>query len=827
MADDKEKKKSSDVKSDGRDKDSSVGTNENKDINGQKSDPQNGSGSSQNGKSDSQQGNSSGDDAGSQNEASGSSGLQPSDDGNGIVGAKKPDDDKSKGGAYTKAMELDKKKKASKGSPQNVMKKGIMGAIQSGLMAFKAFLMSQLMMMLHLMATAIAAVASAVAGAIASAVIGVVTMVATAIGVSVAAAGIVATLAIVAVIAVVVVVAVVVNSNTAVKDELPPCDEVNLEYMDIPDGITPQAWTNAKLIYTFFKSYGNAVVEATGNEDAAITDEMVAAILGNWMKESGLDTTAVETVLDEPFAIGPKKMFFWKGGVSVNWVEYLDEDDDPYYGYTRIDPFYDYATSVGFLEHENMSGVLVDYVDIDDENDNCGYGVSSSNSYVTHSPIMFEVQWFHDIYMSNYWANYHGDTSSVDYMGIGLGQWSNGRNTGLMEYGDNKGHEWYDLSLQLMYSLVEPSGAFFDRWVGDITSSGRTDSSLISAESVYKNNGKTAYTTHTGTTYVDGYMYNGTPIDNAAEIAIATESFLAGWEGILNDTVDERVQNAFLWYTIITEWQEGVDYTLSTGSSLWESLSAEGITVGDMSETARARSCNDLTFFGNSSLAEAMVSYAWGPNLDAHNDGTLCWKHIWSTIAPGDDYPRSCDRTVAIGVRWSGTDSNYPLGSTKEQLKYLMEKNDDYQAMMSAGVTAGMTDDTAWWQKIDIEWTGDPAEYIKQLRPGDVLIRNDLVTDIPVKPMTPQYSRNGVGHTLCYVGSDTIRRRWPDADPSLCIVSGSLNTLSPHVGTFTYGASYGGSAYETYYVFRCMKPYCSDDARKWVSLTCAGHSNDY
>ena len=162
MADDKEKKKSSDVKSDGRDKDSSVGTNENKDINGQKSDPQNGSGSSQNGKSDSQQGNSSGDDAGSQNEASGSSGLQPSDDGNGTVGAKKPDDDKSKGGAYTKAMELDKKKKASKGSPQNVMKKGIMGAIQSGLMAFKAFLMSQLMMMLHLMATAIAAVASAI-----------------------------------------------------------------------------------------------------------------------------------------------------------------------------------------------------------------------------------------------------------------------------------------------------------------------------------------------------------------------------------------------------------------------------------------------------------------------------------------------------------------------------------------------------------------------------------------------------------------------------------------------------------------------------------------
>ena len=84
MADDKEKKKASDVKSDGRDKDSSVGTNENKDINGQKSDPQNGSGSSQNGKSDSQQGNSSGDDAGSQNEASGSSGLQPSDDGNGM-----------------------------------------------------------------------------------------------------------------------------------------------------------------------------------------------------------------------------------------------------------------------------------------------------------------------------------------------------------------------------------------------------------------------------------------------------------------------------------------------------------------------------------------------------------------------------------------------------------------------------------------------------------------------------------------------------------------------------------------------------------------------
>ena len=720
----------------------------------------------------------------------------------------------SKGGADTKANEdmsggkngiLGGRSGGKKKSP--VKRLAALGSkaialAQAALHAAKTLFMMQFLAWLQALLSAIAAAIASAVSAVATVVMTIATTIATALGISVAVAAVgVAGLAVVAVIAVAAVVISVVINNTAVKDEARPCEEVNMEYMEVPDEIPPQAWTNAKLIYTFFKSYGEAAATVSGNPEAAYTDEMIAAILGNWYLESHIDTSAVETVIgEEQYAIGPKKLFLWKGGVDVTW-DYHEETtydadgnetgtEDVYDG-TIIDPFYEFSDTVGFLGNPDDTTTIDDYADTH------GYGVSKDNP-VHHEPIMFEVKWFQDIYQAAYWDTY----PAINYMGIGLGQWTNSRNTDLLDWADEKGRMWYDLDLQLMYCLTENAKTFFETWVGshDISS----------------------YTTSAGETYVDGMLYDGTVMASAAEIASDTEKFFNDWEGIDNDTITTRIEYAMLWYNIITEWTEGVDYVLGTGSSLWSSLESASVLVEDVTQASSARSCNDLIFMGNSSLAEAMVSYAWAPDKDDHNDGTKCWRHLFSTLAPGDRFYRSCDRTVAIGVWWSGTDSNYPLGSTKEQLRYLVQKDAQYRAMLSSGTSAGMTDDTAWWMKVDVTYTGDIDAYLEQLHPGDVLIRNDLVSEVPENG---SYTRTDVGHTLCYVGPETIQRRWPDADPSYCIVSGSLNSRSPSAGTFTYGGG-GGSDYTTYYVFRNMKTYCADTSKTNVALTCAGHSND-
>ena len=132
-----------------------------------------------------------------------------------------------------------------------------------------------------------------------------------------------------------------------------------------------------------------------------------------------------------------------------------------------------------------------------------------------------------------------------------------------------------------------------------------------------------------------------------------------------------------------------------------------------------------------------------------------------------------------------------------------------------------MTDDTAWWMKVDTSNAHTAEEFIALLRPGDILIRNDDYS------VPPGYNDNDVGHTLMYVGNEVIRRRFPEADESYVIVSGSLNTRSPSVGQFVFGGFDPDSkGYESYYVFRNMGTYVSEAGRDDVALTCAGHSNE-
>lgn len=767
------------------------------------------------GSSDSKESSGGADSKGSGKSSSSSSGLAVGD------AAGVMHDKESKGGIDTQGQkELSKGggilggkgDKKNKSSLAKLAKKALMMA-QAAIAAIQSFVFGTLIMLMQALLAAILAAVVAVASAIVGAVIALVTTVATAIGVSVAAAA-VATFGIAFLIGAIIVGAVIVvgNSNTAVKDDVVPCEEVDMDYMEIPDGIDPQAWTNAKLIYTFFRSYGKACVSAAGGDESYdYTDEMIAGILGNWYHESHIDTTAVETVSTEPYAIGPLKLWLWQGGIEATYNWHYDMDNDKVYDDTTLNPYY--LLDNGVTKEETVGVFADDSGDdtctFEDASDSLGLGLSFANDYIDHQPIEFATKWFKKFYQSSYWSEF----PSINWMGIGLGQWTNSRNIMLLNYAEGKSREWYDLDVQLMYMLgTDGKAEWVQQWKGTYTSDTYSTTVTVGTGDDAR---EVTYT------YTNGMEYDGEPLDTAAVIAYCTDDFASNWEVCNDGSIDSRVQAAFMWYRIITEWKDGVDYTLGTGSSLWSSLESVSVTAGDVTQQSGARSCTDVYFMGNSSIAEAAVSYAWGPGQDDHNKGTLCWQHLYSTINPGDPYFMSCDRTVALAVRWSGADSDYPWGNTATQLEYLFEEDANYRAMLAGELSGGMSSDTAWWMEVDTSSAHSKEELLALLRPGDILIRNDDVS-VPAG-----FNNTGVGHTLIYTGNEIIRRRWPTADAGYCIVSGSIDERSPSVGTFFY-TDYdpNGKGYESYYVFRNMGTYVSEQGREDMSLSCAGHSNE-
>ncbi|WP_179087302.1 phage tail tip lysozyme [Paenibacillus glucanolyticus] len=115
----------------------------------------------------------------------------------------------------------------------------------------------------------------------------------------------------------------------------------------------------------------NAVKVWSVYERLGGSKEQTAAVLGNLQHESGLDPTGVETIYNEPFEIGPRKLS---------------------------------AMSAGFL---------VSKID----------------------------------------AKYAAKYPAIKYVGIGLGQWTNGRNTLLVKYAQSQGANWYDFDTQIKFML--------------------------------------------------------------------------------------------------------------------------------------------------------------------------------------------------------------------------------------------------------------------------------------------------------------------------------------------------------------------------------------
>ena len=217
---------------------------------------------------------------------------------------------------------------------------------------------------------------------------------------------------------------------------------------------------------------------------------------------------------------------------------------------------------------------------------------------------------------------------AIDLMGIGLGQWTNGRNALLTEYAQSIGKPWSTLETQLGFMIS------------------KDDPARVAQVKAL--------------------------IDNSAggSVSASTSYFLTKWEGINDGTLGSRESAAGTWFAKMGGWEKN--------KSLADSILAQsGSAVTGANNSSVAAAASKCKSHGgkvdNSTMVKAAISYAWPYNDDGKgNDGTDIYKYLHKEVlGESDNFFASCDRTVATAVRWSGTDDTYPAGGVSNQLEYL------------------------------------------------------------------------------------------------------------------------------------------------------------
>lgn len=674
------------------------------------------------------------------------------------------------------------------------MGSGVMTAAKAGAALGLKMLLKTLLSMMQGLANTVGAMAAGFLQAVAN--------LASAIGVSVAVVfgGIAGILA---VVGVAVATAVTSYEGGAVRDTPNPCDEPYVfVYESTPSGDTMDA---ARKVYAFFHELG-------------YTDTNIAGILGNWDVESGVDPTGSELIYDEPFvdlssktADNHKKYKVSKESheacqcewlvamIARGHMEAIEWADDAHtkptkYKYLLSDPEYDdygnpYTVHDREFEfcHDCDEGYSVECVHgytgphgaysggpitcSDGYEVKCEHGFAEKHHIAAYHAIGFrtrcldwtftppgvmsegnadgyndsgELEWVYadDETIPDYdkedgesegFAKY--DTNSnyrTVYCGIGLGQWTNGRNRMLLRFAEDHGMDWSAIETQLAFMVAEDGDApayrkFLSEWKEE---------------------------------------------PNPQQAAM---TFTVKWEGNTKAGIADRKQRAASWYVTISEWHQSGEFDAGGEMSNYAQsiLSAAQATAGSATNVAAGRqldSCGEFVTADNSSIADAAVSYAWHDKSMASNNGTALWRCVKDAVLGEDDLKgatcryKSCDRTVATAIRWSGADASFPAGDVGAQRMYMAN--------------------SPKWQLIS--WDGNEETLI----PGDILIRKD----------------SSVSHVMVYAGNEAVAAKYPDlkwdsasGGPKFCIVDGSIDTRSPACKAFD-------SSCRSYSVYRCIRP---------------------
>lgn len=316
-----------------------------------------------------------------------------------------------------------------------------------------------------------------------------------------------------------------------------------------------------------------------------------------------------------------------------------------------------------------------------------------------------------------------------DYsIGVGLFQLTGGREKMLRRFSQENGLLWYETKTQLAFALgpdVRGVNKVGDaNWVAN---------------------------------------YGSYPVNGPEQAAY---DWALNYEGNTSVHMDKRKRLATEWYVEMNDWEVNKEFAIS----VLELAKTAKVSAGEQGVYNSLRDCLTQQHYDNSSIATAILSYAWDSHAEGiNNNGTPLYQRLKEQIFPGDYYNQSCDRSVAVGIRWSGADDAFPAGAVRHQLRH-MEQSDKW---------------------VEIHWGGDES----LLQPGDILIRDD----------------DEVGHVMAWIGKELVQQRKPGNKGVL--VHGSIgdyvgaNTLDgkhnvPGLSRSPTLTPAGGTAHTTYRLFR-------------------------
>lgn len=305
------------------------------------------------------------------------------------------------------------------------------------------------------------------------------------------------------------------------------------------------------------------------------------------------------------------------------------------------------------------------------------------------------------------------------YCGIGMGQYTGGGGKRFLIAAQNVGTVWWSIDFQMAYTLAVGSPA-------------------------------------TGAGFWERYKAQ----DLSA--ADAGTYFSHYWEGNTKAAQEERRASSESWYAQISSWEVDKSYA----NRVIEIASELGTVATDGAVSWAQASCVSTIRTDRSSLADAAVSYAYATHAEGNgNNGTALYQQLHRTIFPGDGIFQSCDRGIAVAIRWSGSDATFPKGSSTTQYSYLRSSS----KWKYIGSTGSLT--------------------MSDLMPGDVFA-------LP-------------GHVFVYVGNAAVQRKYPGNTGDS--VSASYGKRSPGVGidatdiiVYRNGQDWNGRG--EYSVFRLVQP---------------------
>lgn len=203
---------------------------------------------------------------------------------------------------------------------------------------------------------------------------------------------------------------------------------------------------------------------------------------------------------------------------------------------------------------------------------------------------------------------------AIDKMGIGLGQWTNGRNTLLMNYADSSNREWYEIETQLGFMVSDD------------------DPPRVA--------------------YIKDSIEN-----SRGSVSDATLSFMKDWEGLTDGSTSKRLDAAEHWMAMFGAW--GIDQGLAdsilaqSGTTVDSANQARAAAVrSECQDSATAVAAGDSNYTGDISAdgwaepTETMhVTSLWGPRV--HPSG-VCRSHGGLDLdgSEGDPYFAANDGTV-------------------------------------------------------------------------------------------------------------------------------------------------------------------------------------